>query len=364
LDVADFKGVRPDSIFGMDSVKSPQPQKGRVSQSWCVSSVRHVLKNRRYQGQIIWNTKRKVRVPGTGRRIYRRRPESEWVVTSAPHLQIVSDELFAAVERRFAITQKLWGVGLAHGQQKQVYLFSGLLECGDCGGSITLVGGRAKTSRSEYGCSLHAQRGDSVCRNGLRIQRQQLGDRLLSGLQDKVLREEFVEYVICGLQEELRQRHENLEAGLESLRDEKRRIEVELKRLVDTIAVGNSSATVMAAINEREARLREITNQVIEPGPESLQEKLEELRTFAVLRLTRLRELLTNPAAIHEARALLADQIGKFKLERVNENGRISFKANGNIDFFGEEVLTRVGGAGGGKWTERLPVRFEWLAAV
>ena len=80
--------------------------------------------------------------------------------------------------------------------------------------------------------------------------------------------------------------------------------------------------------------------------------------------MTRLRELLTNPAAIHEARALLADQIGKFKLERVNENGRISFKANGNIDFFGEEVLTRVGGAGGGKWTERLPVRFEWLAAA
>jgi len=71
---------------------------------------------------------------------------------------------------------------------------------------------------------------------------------------------------------------------------------VELERLVDTIAVGNSSATVMAAINEREARLREITNQVIEPGPESLQEKLEELRTFAVLRLARSRELLTNPA--------------------------------------------------------------------
>ncbi len=65
---------------------------------------------------------------------------------------------------------------------------------------------------------------------------------------------------------------------------------------MDTIAVGNSSATVMAAINEREARLREITNQVIEPGPESLQEKLEELRTFAVLRLARSRELLTNPA--------------------------------------------------------------------
>jgi site-specific DNA recombinase len=56
-------------LLNAEGVKSPQPQKGRVSQSWCVSSVRHILRNRRYSGQIIWNTKRKVRVPGTGRRI-------------------------------------------------------------------------------------------------------------------------------------------------------------------------------------------------------------------------------------------------------------------------------------------------------
>jgi len=354
-------------LLNTEGVKSPQPQKGRVSQSWCVSSVRHVLKNRRYTGQIIWNTKRKVRVPGSGRRIYRRRPESEWVVTSARHLQIVSDELFAAVERRFATTQRLWGIGssgLARGQQKQVYLFSGLLRCGECGGSITLVGGRAKTSRSEYGCSLHAQRGDSVCKTDLRIQRWQLEERLLTGLQDRVLRQEFIDYLICGLQEELRQRHEAFESGLKALRDEKQRIEAELKRLVEMIAVGSGSPTIIAAITEREGRLRKITNQVIEPGPGSLQEKLDELRTFAVSRLTRLRELLANPAAIHEARALLAEQIGKFTLERVADGSKISFKANGQIDFFGEEALTRVVGAGGPASTERtLPLWFKWKAA-
>ena len=277
-----------------------------------------------------------MRVPATGRRIYRRRPESEWVVTTAPELQIVSDELFAAVERRFVTTQKLWGVG---GQQKQVYLFSGLLRCGECGGSITLVGGRTKTSRSEYGCSLHAQRGESVCTNSLRIQRQQLEARMLSGLQDKVLREEFIDYVICGLQEEIRQQHETFESGLKALRDEKQRIESELKRLVETIAVGSGSPTVMAAITEREARLPEIMNQVIEPGHGSVQEKLDELKTFALSRLARLRRLLANPAAIHEARALLAEQIGKFTLERVSGDGKISFKADAAIDFFGEEAL-------------------------
>jgi hypothetical protein len=94
----------------------------------------------------------------------------------------------------------------------------------------------------------------------------------------------------------------------------------------------------MVAIVEREARIREITNQVIEPGPESLEEKLEELRTFAVARLTSLRDLIVNPAAVHEARALLAEQIGKFTLEQVEEGGKIIFKAHGQIDFFGEEA--------------------------
>ena len=216
-----------------------------------------------------------------------------------------------------------------------------------------MVGGRAKTSRSEYGCSIHAQRGDAVCKNDLRIQRKQLEESLLTGLQDKVLREEFIDYVICGLKEELKQKHEELELWKKTLQAEAERIELELKHLIEAIAAGNGSPTVMAAISEREARLREIRDQAIKPGPGSFQEKLDDLRDFAIARLNHLKELLTNPKAIHEARALLAEQVGKFTLERIEENGALSFKANGNIDFFGEEAFTRVGGAGGPDRTVR-----------
>jgi site-specific DNA recombinase len=337
-------------LLNAEGVKSPQPQKGRVSQSWCVSSVRHILRNRRYRGQVIWNTKRKIRVPGTGRRVYRKRPESEWVVTDAPHLRIVPDELCGSVERRFKITQKLRGVGTtgrARGQQRQVYLFSGLLQCGECGGSITLVGGRAKTSRSEYGCSLHAQRGDSVCKNDLVIRRDHLEHQLTRGLQDKVLREDAVDYVVAALQEELEQRHESLNAELRTLRDERQRIDGELRHLVESIAVGKGSPAIMAAINEREMRLRAIMDKLVEPGPGSFEEKLDELRTFAVTKLTRLRELLASQSGVHEARAMLAEQVGKLTLERTAEGEQINYRAKGQIDFFGEELLTRVGGAGG-----------------
>jgi hypothetical protein len=49
-------------------------------------------------------------------------------------------------------------------------------------------------------------------------------------------------------QEELRQRHDAFESGLKALREEKHRIESELKRLVETIAVGKGSPTVMAPL--------------------------------------------------------------------------------------------------------------------
>jgi hypothetical protein len=41
--------------------------------------------------------------------------------------------------------------------------------------------------------------------------------------------------------------------------------------------------------------------------------------SLAISKITQLCELLVNPAAIHKARALLAEQIGKFTLNRVEE---------------------------------------------
>ena len=119
--------------------------------------------------------------------------------------------------------------------------------------------------------------------------------------------------------EELRQRHDALNLELKELREEKQKIAGELKRLVEMIAVGTASPTVMSAIAEREVRIRAITDKLVESGPDLLQERLDELRTLAVDRLMQLRGLLTNPSAVHEARALLAGQVGKFTLERVQQ---------------------------------------------
>ena len=146
------------------------------------------------------------------------------------------------------------------------------------------------------------------------------------------------------------------------MRDEQQRIDTELRRLVVMMAVGNGSPAIMAAINEREARLREIMKQVIDPGPGTLQEKLDDLRDFAIAPLNRLREVLMKPEAIHEARALLAEHVGMFTLERVSEDGRLSYKANGMIDFFGDDASTQLSGARGAARTNLPQIEFRVAA--
>ena len=334
-----------------EGVRSPQPQKGRVSRSWCTSSTRTVLTNERYLGKLIWNKKRKIRVPGTNRRVYRPRPKSEWVIVEAPHLRIVSDELWASVRRRFELVREMWGreegkPGLASGQQRQIYMFSGLLRCGECGGSITLVSGRRRNGAESYGCSMHQQRGESVCTNDLLIRRDDLEERLLRRLQETVLREEVIDYAVERLRQELDRRHDELRSELARMQDEKKQHETEIARLVEAIATGKGGPSLTEAIAEREKKIQRITDRLAEPGPGSLHERLEALRTFAVSRLADLRRLLSKPESVHEARALLAEQFGKFILFPVADSGRWNYKAAGSVDLFGEK-LVRVDGAGG-----------------
>ena len=191
----------------------------------------------------------------------------------------------AGVAQRFRAVQEFWGrkagrPGLTNGLQRSTYLFSGLLRCGVCGGAITLVCGRGRNGAQRYGCALHHQRGDSVCTNGLLIRRDKLEERLLLRLQQAVLREEVIDYAVARLRDELEKRHEELNRELRNLKEEKQRIKAKSKNLVEAIAVGKDSPVVMAAITERENRIRGITNRLIEPGTGFLQEKLGELRPW------------------------------------------------------------------------------------
>jgi hypothetical protein len=71
------------------------------------------------------------------------------------------------------------------------------------------------------------------------------------------------------------------------------------------------------------------------------------LQTFAVSRLTKIRELLAHPESVEKAHEVLAESVGKLTLEATTENGKKSYLVHGKVDFFGEEGILHSGGAGG-----------------
>ncbi len=169
-----------------------------------------------------------------------------------------------------------------------------------------------------------------------------------------MLKTEVVDYAVAKMEEALRVQYAGLEAQLARLHQRKQELDLELKRLTDSIAQGQQSLSIMNAIGEREKELRAITDKLLEPAPGSLRAKLDELREFAVSRLTKIRELLAHPEDIQKVHEVLAERVGQLTLEATNENGKRTYLAHGKVDFFGEEELAHSGGAGGQNRTLRL----------
>ncbi len=107
------------------------------------------------------------------------------------------------------------------------------------------------------------------------------------------------------------------------MRQGKQELELEWKRLTDSITRSEQSQSVMNAIGKRERESRAITDDLLEPAPGSLRANLEELREFAVSRLAKIRELLAHPEDIQKVHEVLAERVGQLTLEATNENGTL-----------------------------------------
>ena len=324
-------------LLNREGVKSPQPQKGRISQSWCPSSIRTILYNERYRGFVVWGKKRKIRSPKTGKRIYRSRPESEWIRNEIPAQRIISDELWRRVEARRETVKRIYADanrpnGLMHSTViNSAYLFSGLLKCSECGANITILWGKGRNKSTQtYGCPQNWNRGEIVCRNTVRIRRDELEATLLAGLQERVLREDVIDYVLEKFESGLLKELGKMNRELDRMHQRKTQIEAELSNLVAALAAGQAAPTIMKAIAEREHELSAISDRTVSSNQDSIRARIAKVRLEARAKLKDLRQLLGGDVTV--ARAALLRHVEKITLE---PDGK-TIVAAGNWKLLGE----------------------------
>ncbi|WP_430826495.1 recombinase family protein [Brevundimonas diminuta] len=138
-----------------------------------------ILHQELYIGVRVFNRRRYRKHPDTGKRSSALNPPEEWLRQPVPHLRIIDQELWNAVQARLD----------AQAEQprtltrKPKRLLSGLMKCSLCGSAMTLKGGK-------YNCSGRYDRG--TCSNGKIIAAKTVEERVLAGIKIHLLSPEAI----------------------------------------------------------------------------------------------------------------------------------------------------------------------------
>jgi hypothetical protein len=281
-----------------------------------------------------------VKAPGTNKRVRRARPESEWRIVPHPELQIVSDEIWKRVQDRQKSLMAIYSgakKGLLPRSVTSPYLLSGILKCGLYGGNLIIVTGFTSYGHyPRYGCSQHFNRG--ACTNSVTIRRDWIEKRLLEELQKEVLKRESVEYALDEFGSHLKSAFSKLTNQMAHMRERKQKLEGELGRLAATAAETGPSSFLVAAIHEREQQLREITDQLLAGGADSVDAHLSEIRGFITKPLENLQMLISGEPA--EARKELLKHVSEIRMfpqNCGNGNGKSHYVAEGTWHLVGND---------------------------
>lgn len=233
------------------------------NRGWVPTTIRAMLMNERYLGKIVWNKSKWIKDRQTGKRRQVSNPPEAWVTIDRPDLQIVDRTTFEAAQLRFR--QRPSGAGRPAGTfTKRMSLCAGLLRCGACAGSMTIVGQRKKGNETyrQFGCTTHATRGASVCSNNKTISEKKAAEGVVREVRKLLERP--------GIADELATLFATKMAAVtktdvaERLAKEISQAEKKIRNLFDAVGKLGLSDSLAESIREAEERLKALRARKVE----------------------------------------------------------------------------------------------------
>jgi site-specific DNA recombinase len=215
-----------------------------------------ILNNELYVGQRVWGRLTYLKDPESGQRVSRLNDLAAVIRVPAPEMRIVPDELWEAVKKRQAghdekrrthARSDRTGLSGSQSLRRAKYLLSGLLQCGRCGGPMTVAG-----SAPYYYCANEHEKGPKAClgMKGIRVKSLQVW--ILGLLRDRLMQPDAVEAFLADYRQHhevvTREQRDRLKTGKKTLEKLTRQIE----QLVMSVANGHSSPALLAKLRELE----------------------------------------------------------------------------------------------------------------
>ena len=189
-----------------DGIPAPKPRKKAKVSHWRQTTINGnpdrgtgIFNNELYVGRSVWNRLRYSKDPDTGKRVSRLNSRSQWKVVEVPHLRVVDDDLWQAVKDRQAGQRARYGktepgsrqdLALNRDFRRRRFLLSGLMECGRCGGNLTVAGsGKYKA----YYCANAKEKGAAICEGTPGLKVAKATPVVLAALRAELMTEEAYE---------------------------------------------------------------------------------------------------------------------------------------------------------------------------
>jgi site-specific DNA recombinase len=226
----------------------PSPTGGR----WRVSTINGdrirrngILQNDLYAGRQVYNKTHRAYHPETRKRVIRSNPREKWLVTEVPHLRIVDEESWRAVEQH---RERIEGVP-CHSQKRAKRLLSGLGRCAVCGSGWIVV------QKDRWGCSAH--RDGRGCSNNRQIMNGEYERRVLAGMQSQLFEPGAVKRFVASYHKAFAAEVRERGADAARLRRALEESEGRVANFVAAIGAGADVAEVRTALQAAKAEAEE-----------------------------------------------------------------------------------------------------------
>jgi DNA invertase Pin-like site-specific DNA recombinase len=276
-----------------------------------------ILNNQLYAGTRVWNRLNYRKDPETDKRVSRKRDEAELLTCDVPELRIIEPALWDAVKARQGTQRKTLKKSAPVALRRKKYLLSGLVQCGKCGGNMTVAGTGA---RRAYYCANAKEKGATVCTGlpGIRIDKLQ--PLVLAGLRDELMMPEavarFSEEYRRHIAEANQSKHEETAVLRHAIAQQQKSINGCLRAVRDdraTESIYDMLAEAETTKKELEADLANLAQDAIVISPD-----LAELHRAAIDDLS---EVLNDPDVVHRASEILGELIDSITIRHDTERG-------------------------------------------
>ncbi len=149
------KVLTPIAYFNKNNPDYFKTDYWRKEFDWHVTSIRAILDNEVYLGQLVYGKRRNKSIKSKEKV---KNPKEEWIIAENCHEPIISQELWDMVHRILSAKHR-------PAKNGKVQMFAGLLYCADCGHCLTYSQKQRKDGsyHGSYSCWMYKTHGKEYC---------------------------------------------------------------------------------------------------------------------------------------------------------------------------------------------------------